>query len=60
MKYNEGKLIFKIDNQFNWMKTHAQVPTVLVKKNLIRIYFATRPKPNLSLTTFVDLEINDF
>lgn len=38
------------------MKTHAQVPTPLVCDGFIRIYFSSRPEPNLSLTTFVDLD----
>lgn len=41
------------------MKTHAQVPTPLVCDGLIRVYFSSRPEPRLSLTTFVDLDIND-
>ena len=40
------------------MNTHAQVPTVLVKHDRIRVYFATRPRPDLSLTTFVDLSLD--
>ena len=40
------------------MKSHAQVPTALVLKDRIRVYFATRPKADLSLTTFVDLSLD--
>lgn len=42
-----------------WMKSHAQVPTILVLKDRLRVYFAARPRPDLSLTTFVDLDRND-
>ena len=38
------------------MKTHAQLPTPLVCDDYIRVYFASRPERNLSLTTFVDLD----
>lgn len=41
------------------MKTHAQVPTPLVGDGFIRVYFSSRPKPDVSLTTFVDLEARD-
>ena len=41
------------------MKTHAQVPTPLVGDGFIRVYFSSRPEPGLSLTTFVDLDLDD-
>ncbi|MFP4004169.1 MAG: hypothetical protein ACLFV8_10370, partial [Alphaproteobacteria bacterium] len=34
-------------------------PTVLVLEDRLRVYFASRPRPDLSLTTFVDLDIGD-
>lgn len=41
------------------MNTHAQVPTPLAGDGFIRVYFSSRPEPNLSLTTFVDLDIEN-
>lgn len=41
------------------MKSHAQVPTPLVSEEFIRVYFSSRPESNLSLTTFVDLDIEN-
>lgn len=43
------------------MNSHAQVPTVLVREDggVVRVYFATRPEQGLSLTTWVDLAIDD-
>ena len=43
------------------MHTHAQVPTPLLlrEQGIIRVYFASRPKPTLSLTTYCDLDMND-
>ena len=38
------------------MNSHAQLPTPLVCDDYIRVYFASRPERNLSLTTFVDLD----
>jgi predicted GH43/DUF377 family glycosyl hydrolase len=42
------------------MKSHAQVPTLLIKEDRLRVYFSSRPKKNISLTTFVDIDIDDF
>ncbi len=41
------------------MKSHAQVPTPLVCDGFIRVYFASRPEPKLSLTTYIDLDLED-
>lgn len=43
------------------MNSHAQVPTVLCLplQNIVRVYFATRPRQDLSLTTYVDLNASD-
>ena len=41
------------------MKTHAQVPTPLVCDRFIRVYYSSRPQPDLSLTSFVDLDADD-
>ena len=40
-------------------QTHAQVPTVLVLEDRLRVYFAFRPEANLSLTSIVDLDRKD-
>lgn len=52
-------LLFEPEGNCGWMHTHAQVPTALVRSDCLRVYFATRPKQNLSLTTFVDLDLED-
>lgn len=61
MIWEKKGLIFKPENNFGWMNSHAQVPTVLVKEKeeLVRVYFSSRPEPTTSLTSFVDLNIND-
>jgi hypothetical protein len=41
------------------MASHAQVPTPLLRGDTIRVYFASRPRPDLSLTGFVDLDAAD-
>ncbi len=45
--------------RINWSSSHAQVPTLLLKEDRLRVYFATRPRQDLTLTTFCDLDLND-
>ena len=59
MKWQKRGLIFSPNDESGWMKTHAQVPTPLVGEGFIRVYFSSRPERCLSLTTFVDLDIDD-
>jgi predicted GH43/DUF377 family glycosyl hydrolase len=39
------------------MNSHAQVPTALVLEDRIRVYVASRPRPDLSLTGYIDLDL---
>ncbi|MCD6064238.1 MAG: hypothetical protein K0R82_2149, partial [Flavipsychrobacter sp.] len=51
-----------VDNvvpQIGWSKSHAQVPTLLLKEDRLRVYFATRPQQDQTLTTFCDLSLDD-
>lgn len=52
-------IVFEPTGQFGWINSHAQVPTVLVLADRLRVYFAARPKRELSLPTFVDLDRDD-
>jgi hypothetical protein len=54
----KGK-IFAPEKGYNLIRSHSQIPTALVLEDRIRIYFATRPRPGLSLTTYIDVELND-
>lgn len=59
LTWKKKGLVFCPSGQGGWMHSHAQVPTVLVKRDCLRIYFATRSNPRLSLTTFVDVSRED-
>lgn len=59
MKWSRRGLIFHPTGEFPWMRSHAQIPTVLNLGEVLRVYFATRPQRNLSLTGFVDLDARD-
>lgn len=54
-------LVFTPDMGPKWMGTHAQVPTPLhlPDQGIIRVYIASRPHPELSLTGYVDLDDAD-
>lgn len=59
MKWIKKDKIFSAENNFGWMNSHAQIPTVLVLKDRLRVYFSTRTIPTESKTTFLDLDIKD-
>lgn len=59
MRWEKRGHIFGVGDDGGWMKSHAQIPTVLVLPDRLRVYFATRPEPGLALTTFLDLDRDD-
>lgn len=59
MRWFKKGRIFNVSKNFGWMNSHAQIPTVLVLDDRLRIYFATRPRPKESLTSFIDVDIQD-
>lgn len=56
MEWIKRGRIFGPDMGPDWMRSHAQIPTVLDLGDRLRIYFASRPQPNLSLTGFLDVD----
>lgn len=52
-------IAFRPSSEGGWMVTHAQVPTALVLDDRIRVYVASRPRQDLSLTGYVDLDRDD-
>lgn len=56
MKWIKKSPIFKTDNQFSWMNSHAQCPTAIVLEDRIRIFFSARLINQESLPTFLDVE----
>lgn len=58
MKWNKQGLIFCTDNNFPWMKSHAQVPTIHPVENgsVWRVYFSTRDDKQRSHATYIDVE----
>jgi predicted GH43/DUF377 family glycosyl hydrolase len=60
MEWIKKGMINNVIEKIGWAKTHAQVPTLFLKEDRLRVYFATRPQQNVTLTTFCDLDLEDF
>lgn len=59
MKWNKQGKIFTASDEYGWMKSHTQVPTALVLRDRIRVFFSTRPEDGMSRAAFIDLDIED-
>jgi hypothetical protein len=52
--------IFKPEGQFDWVVTHAMLPTAdRIGEDLYRIYFSGRDKLNRSLIGYVEIDMNE-
>lgn len=56
MNWIKKGLIFKPNAEFDWNKSHAQVPVVDVLDNKLRIYYATRNSQGQSNTSFIEVD----
>lgn len=60
MKWKKMGLIFKTDNNYEWMATHSSLPLPdKISDNVLRIYFATRSTDVKSAITFVEVEADN-
>lgn len=60
MEWIKKGLIFKPDNNYDWMLSHAQVPIAeKLSDDVLRIYFGTRDKSNRTVTTFIGVEADN-
>ena len=59
MKWIKKGLIFNVNKNFGWMNTHAQIPTVLVLEDRLRVYFSTRKSQNKSELAYIELDIQN-
>ncbi len=59
MRWIKKGLIFRAGGEYGWINSHAQVPKVLVRENLLRIYFSPRPVPGKSCIAMMDLDIDN-
>jgi len=57
MKWIKKGLIFKSDNNYEWMVSHASIPVVdKVNNEILRIYFSTRDKKGRSHPAYIDVQ----
>jgi hypothetical protein len=57
MKWRKMGLIFQSQNNYDWMVSHASIPTpTRISDAVVRIYFSTRSKSVRSAITFIDVE----
>jgi len=59
MTWEKKGLIFSPERNEGF-NSHIQVPTVLVKDDRLRVYYAARYQSGKSYTCYLDLDINDF
>lgn len=59
MEWVKKGLVKGVIENIGWANSHAQVPTLLVKEDRLRVFFATRPRQDMTLTSFCDLDLND-
>jgi hypothetical protein len=60
MKWTKMGLIFRPQDNYEWMVTHASLPTPdRVSDKVLRIYFSTRSKDVKSSTTFLEVDADD-
>ena len=59
MRWHKKGNIFDPREHRDWAGTHAQVPTVLVKERVLRIYYADRDRDGRSFTTYLDVDRGD-
>lgn len=59
MKWVKKGLIYEPKGQYDWNKSHAQLPIVdIIDKNRWRIYFASRDTQNQSRISYIEVEAN--
>jgi len=60
MKWIKKGVIFRVDNQYDWMSHHACVPVAdFVDGKVLRIYFGPRDSQGRTRTTFIEVDAND-
>ena len=52
-------LIYNVDGQFGWNKSHAQVPVVDILSDRFRIYYSSRNSQGKSNVSYIEVEKNN-
>jgi hypothetical protein len=60
MKWIKKGLVFKPDNNYDWMVSHASIPVAdPINDEVLRVYFGTRDKQGRSFPTYLDVLADD-
>jgi len=60
MRWIKKGLIFRADNNFDWMVSHASIPIAdRVNNKVLRIYFGTRDEQGRSLPAYIEVEADN-
>lgn len=60
MAWKKRGLIFKVEQQYPWLQSHAQLPVAdLISENTVRVYFAGRSIQSFSSIGYVDLDVKN-
>ena len=59
MRWVKQGLVFVPSGEGGWMNSHAQLPAVFVRGDVLRIYFSTRPSAGVSLPAYIDVRTDD-
>lgn len=53
-------ILFSPNGQGNMINSHAQIMAPIVIEDKLRIYFSSRPKPNMTLPFYADFDLDNF
>lgn len=59
MSWVQLGLVYVPDGRWAWSQTHAQAPSAIVLRDVIRVYYATRDRDNRSRPSFVEVDRDD-
>ncbi len=59
MTWNKKGLIFNVKGDYEWNKSHAQVPVVDVLLDRYRVYYATRNSEGKSNVSYIELDLEN-
>lgn len=59
MRLVERGFIFKPTGEYEWSRSHAQVPFAFVLKDKVRVFFSTRDSQSQSSVSFVDVDLDN-
>lgn len=56
IRWEKQGLVYSPNHEGGWMHSHGQIPTAFCMQDRIRVFFASRPRQDLSLPALLDLD----